>query len=43
MKHTQSLEVQRMGEYYLLAGLIKEGEILDFDTLVTILEQCVSE
>ncbi|MEH7082380.1 hypothetical protein V7139_06545 [Neobacillus drentensis] len=43
LKHTQFLEVQRMGEYYLPAGLITEGKILDFDTLATILEQCVSD
>ncbi|WP_040207784.1 type IV pilus biogenesis protein PilM [Neobacillus jeddahensis] len=43
LKNVQSSIIQRMGEYYLPVGLIKEGKILDFDTLSTILEQCVSE
>ena len=43
LKQTQPLAIQRMGEYYLPNGLIKEGKILDFDTLATILEQCVAE
>ncbi|WML40717.1 pilus assembly protein PilM [Neobacillus sp. OS1-2] len=43
LKQTQPLVIQRMGEYYLPSGLIKEGKILDVETLSTILEQCVSE
>ena len=43
LKQTQPLAIQRMGEHYLPNGLIKEGKIVEFDTLETILEQCVSD
>ncbi|MDR7001480.1 pilus assembly protein PilM [Neobacillus niacini] len=43
LKQTQPLMIQRMGERYLPAGLIKEGKITDFETLSTILEQCVTD
>ncbi|WP_042354910.1 type IV pilus biogenesis protein PilM [Bacillus rubiinfantis] len=43
LKQTYPLVIQKMGEYYLPNGLIKEGKILDYDTLATITEQCVAE
>jgi type IV pilus assembly protein PilM len=41
LKQTQPAVVQRMGERYLPAGLIKEGKIMDYETLSTVLEQCI--
>jgi type IV pilus assembly protein PilM len=43
LKQTQPAVVQRMGERYLPAGLIKEGKIMEYETLSTILEQCISD
>ncbi|WP_409297434.1 type IV pilus biogenesis protein PilM [Peribacillus sp. SCS-26] len=43
LKQAVPMTVQRWGEYLLPPGLIKDGRILDRDTLSTILEQCVSE
>ncbi|RFU65878.1 type IV pilus biogenesis protein PilM [Peribacillus glennii] len=35
--------IQTCGEYYLPAGIIKDGKIIDFDALQDIVEQCIDE
>ncbi|PLT30150.1 type IV pilus biogenesis protein PilM [Peribacillus deserti] len=43
LKQTNPLIVQKCGEYYLPPGLIKDGRVIDRETLSTILEQCVAD
>ncbi|MBU8879564.1 pilus assembly protein PilM [Bacillus sp. FJAT-29790] len=41
-KNLPEIQVQKWEERYLPAGVIKEGKILDHETLTTILDECVS-
>lgn len=42
-KNADDIHVQRWEERYLPAGIIKEGKILDHETLIMILEECVAD
>lgn len=43
LRQGDSPYVTRCGEYYLPQGIIKAGKIEDYETLKTIMEQCISE
>ncbi|PLS16861.1 pilus assembly protein PilM [Bacillus sp. M6-12] len=43
MKQTNPPIISKCGEYYLPSGIIKDGRIVDFETLSTILEQQIDE
>lgn len=43
VKQTNPLVIQRYGERYLPDGLMKEGKIVDADTLSLILEECIDQ
>ena len=42
-KNLPEIQVQKWGERYLPAGIIKEGKILDRETLIIVLEECVAD
>lgn len=42
-KNVSEIQVQKCEERFLPAGIIKEGKILDDETLITILEECVTD
>lgn len=43
LKHTNPLTVHKWGERYIPNGMISNGKIIDFETLSSILEQCITE
>ncbi|MGG3450853.1 type IV pilus biogenesis protein PilM [Domibacillus aminovorans] len=43
IKQTYPLIIERCGERFIPDGLIRRGEIVDFDALLTVLENCVDE
>ncbi|MFC0187372.1 type IV pilus biogenesis protein PilM [Fictibacillus aquaticus] len=43
LKQPELLEVRNSGERFLPAGLIQDGRIIDRETLLIILEECVAE
>ncbi|WP_409301953.1 type IV pilus biogenesis protein PilM [Peribacillus sp. SCS-155] len=43
LKQANPPVINAHGEYYLPPGIIKDGRIMDFDTLQSILEQCLDE
>ncbi|WP_159434177.1 type IV pilus biogenesis protein PilM [Domibacillus mangrovi] len=43
IKQTSPLIIERCGERFIPDGLIRRGEIVDFDALLTVLENCVDD
>ncbi|WP_370223404.1 type IV pilus biogenesis protein PilM [Cytobacillus sp.] len=43
LKSQRDLEMAKWNERFLPPGIIKDGKILDYDTLALILEECVNE
>lgn len=43
LKQNNPPVIQAWGEYFLPEGIIKDGKILDFESLQNILEQCIDE
>ncbi|MFE8696885.1 type IV pilus biogenesis protein PilM [Cytobacillus sp. FJAT-53684] len=43
IKNLQGIQVQKWEERHLPAGIIKDGKILDHETLIAILEECVGD
>ena len=43
LKQVDPPVIQSYGEYYLPPGVITDGRITEFDTLATILEQCIDQ
>jgi type IV pilus assembly protein PilM len=42
-KANQPLTVYQCGEHYLPAGIVREGKVVDWETFMLILEECIDE